>query len=141
MTETKIYLDTEFNGFQGELISMGLVAENGLEFYEVLPYQHMKIDPWVEQHVIPILNKEPVHKHLFQEKLKDYLFQFSEIVIVADWPEDIQHFCAALITGPGMRIPTPKMTFVMDPNLPDTSRYSKIPHNALEDARALLGKV
>jgi hypothetical protein len=135
---TKIYLDTEFNGFQGELISMGLVAENGSEFYEVLPYEHLSIDPWVQQHVIPILNKKPVLKLFFQHMLKVYLAQFSEIVIVADWPEDIQHFCAMLITGPGMRIPTPGMTFIMDPNLPNTSQYSKIPHNALEDARALL---
>jgi hypothetical protein len=45
-----------------------------------------------------------------------------------------------LITSPGMRIPTPGMTFIMDPNLPNTSQYSKIPHNALEDARAFLGK-
>jgi len=135
---TKIYLDTEFNGFQGELISMGLVAEDGSEFYEVLPYEYLSIDPWVEKHVIPILNKDPVCLATFREKLKNYLLQFSEIVIVADWPEDIQHFCAALITGPGMRIPTPKMTFVMDSNLPNTSQYSKIPHNALEDARALI---
>jgi hypothetical protein len=135
---TKIYLDTEFNGFQGELISMGLVAEDGSEFYEVLSYEHLSIDPWVQQHVIPILNKKPVLKLFFQHMLKVYLAQFSEIVIVADWPEDIQHFCAMLITGPGQRIPTPGMTFIMDPNLPNTSQYSKIPHNALEDARALL---
>lgn len=135
---TKIYLDTEFNGFQGELISMGLVAEDGSEFYEVLPYEHMSIDPWVEQHVIPILDKEPVNKLMFKVKLMDYLSEFSEIIIVTDWPEDIQHFCAMLITGPGQRIPTPGMTFIMDPNLPNTSQYSKIPHNALEDARALL---
>jgi hypothetical protein len=134
----KIYLDTEFNSFNGELISMGLAAEDGSEFYQVLDYSKMEIDPWVKHHVIPILYKNPVSKETFQYKLKNYLCQYKDITIIADWPEDIQHFCAMLITGPGMRIPTPGMTFIMDPNLPNTSQYSKIPHNALEDARALL---
>ena len=33
----KLFLDCEFNGFGGELISMALVDENERYFYEVLP--------------------------------------------------------------------------------------------------------
>ena len=32
----KLYIDCEFNGFKGHLMSMALVAEDGSEFYEVL---------------------------------------------------------------------------------------------------------
>ena len=34
-------------------------------------------------------------------------------------------------------IATPQLAFVLDRTLPDTAQASKIPHNALEDARAL----
>lgn len=134
----KIYLDTEFNSFNGELISMGLAAEDGSEFYQVLDYTQMILDPWVEKHVIPILYKKPIDPITFKNKLKLYLNQYKEVTIIADWPEDIKHFCEMLITGPGSRINTPKLTFDLDYNLPDTSTYSLVPHNALEDAKALM---
>ena len=55
----RYFLDTEFNGFGGELISIALVPEYGdQEFYAVLPlpaYLH----PWVERHVIPYLGNVP----------------------------------------------------------------------------------
>ena len=133
-----IYLDTEFNGFNGELISMGLAAEDGSEFYQVLDYSKMKLDPWVKHHVIPILYKSPISKELFQHKLQTYLNQFKEITIIADWPEDIKHFCSMLINGPGRRIQTPNLNFIIDYNLPNTADYSLVPHNAIEDAKALL---
>ena len=46
----KLFLDCEFNGFGGELISMALVDENERYFYEVLPC----INPtaWVLDNVI-----------------------------------------------------------------------------------------
>ncbi len=36
-----LFLDCEFNGFGGELISMALVDEHGLFFYEVLECPHL----------------------------------------------------------------------------------------------------
>lgn len=131
----KIYIDTEFNEFKGQLISLALVAEDGREFYEVLHCENP--GPWVAQHVMPILNKAPIPFRDFQYLLQAYLLSFSACHIVADWPEDIEHFCACLITGPGERINTPKLTFEIDRNLPNTSDISAAPHNALEDARAL----
>jgi len=130
-----IYIDTEFNGFNGKLISMALVAETGEEFYEVLACRSPV--PWVKDNVIPILNKKPITYKKFQEKLNKFLRQFWEITIIADWPEDIKLFCNALITGPGIRMElhTPILTFRVDSRLSCFS--SKIPHNALSDARAL----
>jgi hypothetical protein len=127
-----IYIDTEFNEFRGSLISMALVAESGEEFYEVLPCENP--GPWVEVNVLPILKKEPVSILEFQYKLRTYLAQFPAVHIVADWPEDIAHFCNALITGPGMRMNTPALTMEVDRSL---EAVSALPHNALEDARAI----
>lgn len=42
----RIYVDCEFNGFGGELMSMALVAEDGREWYNVLPLPR-DIEPWV----------------------------------------------------------------------------------------------
>lgn len=129
----KLYIDTEFNEFKGELISMALVAENGDEFYEVLHCENP--GSWVAQHVMPFLQKEPIDISLFQDKLYRFINQYDSIHIVADWPEDIKHFCDALITGPGNCLNYPPLTMESRRDL--SSANSQVPHNALYDARAI----
>jgi len=129
----RIYIDTEFNEFKGDLISMALVAEDGAEFYEVLECKNPKL--WVAQNVMPILNKDPVPDYIFKMKLFGFLNWFDSIHLVADWPEDIAHFCAAIITGPGEMMNIPSFTCEIRRDL--STKDSKILHNALEDARAL----
>jgi len=132
----KISIDCEFNGFGGELLSMALVAMDGNEFYEVLKYHHIKYDPWVEENVVHILNKEPITKTEFQQKLQHFLSLYDAVHVIADWPDDLKYFNMALITGPGLCMNTPrKLTMEVDRTL--SSCESKIPHNALEDARAI----
>ena len=126
-----IFIDCEWNSFGGALISMALCAESGEEFYEALWCPEP--DPWVQENVMPILNKPPVQYELFQLKLSKFLNQFARIHIVADWAEDIKHFCDALITGPGMCMNTPPLTM----EVLRIDAQSKLPHNALEDARAI----
>lgn len=128
-----IYIDCEFNEFKGDLISMALVAEDGSEFYEVLECANP--GPWVAQNVIPILNKEPVPDYIFKMKLLGFLNWFDSIHLVADWPEDIKHFCEQVITGPGEMMNIPSFTCEIRRDL--STKNSKILHNALEDARAL----
>jgi len=130
---TKIYIDTEFNGFQGELISMALVSVNGHEFYEVLECKDPT--PWVAEHVMPYLEKEPVTMDVFQTKLMLFLHYHKQVTIVADWPDDIKYFCESLITGPGVAMNHPPISFELDRTL--SSEDSKVPHNALHDARAI----
>ena len=129
-----IAIDTEFNDFQGELISMGLVAEDGKEFYEVLGCHDPS--PWVRKNVISVLNKAPVTRSVFQRRLGEYLLKFKCIELIADWPEDIAHFCQSLITGPGMALCHPPLEIKIMRGL--SSEGSIIPHNALEDARAIM---
>ena len=132
----KIAIDCEFNGFGGELLSMALVAMDDNEFYEVLKYHHIKYDPWVEENVVPILNKEPITKTEFQQKLQYFLSLYDAVHVIADWPDDLKYFNMALITGPGLCMNTPsKLTMEVDRTL--SSDYSEVPHNALEDARAI----
>lgn len=127
----RLFIDCEFNEFKGDLISMAIVSEDGREFYEAVPCDNP--GPWVSQHVIPILGKEPIPLSLFQARLCRWLAQFEKIHVVADWPEDIKHFCDALITGPGMRLDTPPLTM----EVLRIDSESEMPHNALFDARGI----
>lgn len=139
----RFWIDTEFNGFEGDLISLALVAESGEMFYIVRnALDTMEVDPWVQENVIPHLGKNPegfniewsddiTSKHI----LERYLKQFDgEIEIISDWPEDVAHFCKFMITGPGYMINTVnRMTFAIDRTL---DVESEVPHNALYDAMA-----
>jgi hypothetical protein len=129
----KIYIDTEFNGFGGNLISIALVAEDGQEFYEVLPCQNPV--PWVAEHVIPFLEKDAVEMYVLQRSLQSFLWKFEHVHLIADWPDDIRYFCQALITAPGQALSTPPITMSIRRDL--NSENSELPHNALYDARAL----
>ena len=130
----KLFLDCEFTNFQGKLMSMALVAEDGREFYEVVEYNYVDCHDWVTVNVIPHLNKEQIPYSEFQLRLGKFLRQFRELEIIADWPEDFWHFNRALLTGPGQCMNVPKTTMVFERRL-DYS--SELPHNALEDARAI----
>lgn len=126
-----LFVDCEFNDFKGELISMALVAEDGREFYEVLECKNPS--EWVKENVLPILNKSPVSFEVFQTNLQNFLCQFDDVHIIADWPEDIKHFCESLITDPGMMLNTPPLHMSVFRIRAD----SDLPHNALSDARGI----
>lgn len=54
----KYFLDTEFMESPGslDLLSIGIVAEDGREFYaEVADADYSKANPWVQKHVLPQL--------------------------------------------------------------------------------------
>lgn len=136
----KLFLDTEFNGFGGRLISMALVPEDdsSQEFYKEIEMSD-QLAPWVRDNVIPHLILVPSSYNEFQQALAQYLqkvnFHHGDCIIVADWPDDIRYFCEALITGPGEMIAlNHTITFELDLNI----KYeSLVPHNALHDARAI----
>ncbi|ODS67302.1 MAG: hypothetical protein ABS37_00370 [Acidovorax sp. SCN 65-108] len=128
-----IYIDTEFNDFGGELISLAMVDENGREFYAVLNCQNPT--PWVAENVIPVLGQRFASLRMLQTRMEAWLAEYDSVHLIANWPEDIAHFCRALITGPGMRMDTPPLTLEVRRDL--SSEASAIPHNALEDARAI----
>jgi len=130
-----LFIDNEFNGMGGALISMALVSEDGArEFYEVVEL-HEPVIGWVKDNVMPIRNQTPIPFAVFQERLKRFLQQFPAVNIIADYPDDIKYFMEAVITGPGEWFETQPLTTEVQDNL--SAKKSKILHNALEDARAL----
>ena len=140
----RYFLDTEFNGFGGALLSVALVPEDGEEFYATLAMDD-DVLPWVERNVVPFLDHVPQalqSPRLSQRdaaiELSHYLSVDPAPVIVADWPEDIAQFCNLLMTGPGEMVPVPALTFQLVPlGGYSTAANSAVPHNALHDARAL----
>ena len=131
----KLFLDCEFNGFGGELISMALVDENEKYFYEVLPC--MNPTSWVFNNVIPILNKQTIDLKEFKENLFNFLNHYETIHIVADWPEDFSLFLTTLMLQQGVCMTTPKLTMELWESDTNLTIDSEIPHNALQDAFAL----
>ena len=92
-----LFLDCEFNGLGGELISMALVDEDGHSFYEVLTCTHPI--PWVAKNVIPKLAQAPIFLTEFKNKLCLFLNEYTEIHVIADWAEDLSLFMHSLIIG------------------------------------------
>lgn len=137
----RYYLDTEFNGFGGELMSLALVpADQSLEsFYAAVDWVE-KTDPWVEKHVVPHLGCGPMTRDEASVNLARFMVEraVGKMVIVADWPTDFEHLLALLITGPGhmQSVPDFGMEFMRLPGF-NTASTSRIPHNALADAEAL----
>lgn len=134
----RLFLDCEFNGFRGELISMALVPEKPLangEWYECLEPQ-MPLNEWVRNNVIPILGKPAISKSEFRASLLRYIQWFERPELVADWHSDIIHFCN-ILQGDNFKESMPfdgKFTIIQTP---EGEPKPEIPHNALSDAKAL----
>ena len=140
----RYFLDTEYNGIGGELLSLALVPDDGDELYLTLRNSDPPLD-WVERHVVPYLDSVPDQLSCPRLMRKDaahalerYLRHDEEPLIVADWPEDVAQFCNLMITGPGAMVDIRHVTFRIVPmsNF-STAANSRVPHNALHDARAL----
>ena len=140
----RYFLDTEYNGWSGALLSLALVPDHGEELYVTLAWDD-PLEPWVERHVIPYLDTVPeslrsprLSRGDAARAISHYLAGDAEPVIVADWPEDIALFNALLLTGPGTMVEVPALTFkFIELSGFSTAANSKVPHNALHDARAL----
>lgn len=140
----RYFLDTEFNGFGGCLISLALVPEDGdQDYYVVVPMTEEPL-PWVAKHVVPYLKSVPpmLYNQLdpiaAAHDIAAYLRTDPDPEIVCDWPEDIALFCRLLQTSDGeiVDITSLRFHFLRTPGF-STARNSQVPHNALHDARAL----
>lgn len=140
----RYFLDTEYNGMGGALLSLALVPDDGEELY--LTFQHSEpLNEWVERHVLPYLDSVPeqlscprLSRKDAAHELEHYLRHDDDPLIFADWPEDVAQFCNLMITGAGDMVDLRHTTFRLVPmsNF-STAANSKVPHNALHDARAL----
>jgi len=140
----RYFLDTEYNGIGGALLSLALVPDDGDELYLTLSTSDPLLD-WVERHVVPYLDSVAprlscprLSRADAAHALEQYLRHDEEPVILADWPDDIAQFCNLMVTGPGDMIEVRRVSFQLTlmSNF-STAANSKVPHNALHDARAL----
>jgi hypothetical protein len=141
----RYFLDTEYNGWGGALLSLALVPEDrGEELYLTLAWDGA-LEQWVERNVVPYLDSVP--ESLFSPRMSradaarmvaHYLVGDPDPLIVADWPEDIAQMSALIVTGPGVMAEVPRLRFeFVALSGFSTAANSKVPHNALHDARAL----
>jgi hypothetical protein len=131
---TRLFLDTEFNGHAGELISIALVADDGSETYAVcgIPADP---DPWVAEHVLPLVDVEAIGSDRAREQVVAFVRQFENPTIICDFPTDLEHFFR-LMRGPSFDVSywnDMRVEMSQSPRDPTPDR----PHNALSDARAL----
>ena len=140
----RYFLDTDYNGRGGALLSLALVPDDGEELYLTLDWEGT-LEQWVERNVVPYLDSVPqslvsprMSRADAARAVAHYLAGDRDPLIVADWPEDIALFNALLVTGPGVMAEVPPMRFQFMPLSGfSTAANSRVPHNALHDARAL----
>lgn len=143
-----LYLDTEFDGHGGELISLALAAPDGKHWYGVWPTVLAVHTPWVREHVLPYVSAYtagavnirpgemmPLDAAFLRASLREYLRTRSGATIYADWPDDFAHLMRVMsgdsyeeswIVDIGMRL------------LAESDPRPEVPHNALSDAIALM---
>lgn len=143
----RYFLDTEFNGYRGELISLALVGDDGRELYLVTHRLPTVIVPWVQDNVISVLFAEgtsPVswRPSLFGIQIAEFLRGDPLPCVVADWPDDIRYLCECIITGPGEMVDIPALRCDVERvDAYPTDLPGAVQHNALWDARALRAAV
>ena len=141
----RYFLDCEFNGMGGDLISVALVADDR-ELYLATRFMSKPV-PWVSDNVIPIVKcvgARPImcSAEAIGTAIMSFLFNDHDPIIVADWPDDIAYFCKALIVGPGQMVNIPSLKFeLIRVDAYPTTLAGAVQHNALWDARALRHKL
>lgn len=159
----KYFYDTEFyeNGKTIDLISIGIVAEDGREYYAISKeFNGRKVSEWVHENVIKKLPPRHPAQHdsprIQQESLawksrvqiKEDILEFCDLTKY-DKPEfwayyaDYDHVVLCQLFGTMMDLPKDWPMYTRDikqlcdslgnPRLPEQD--SKSEHNALEDAK------
>ena len=152
----RVYLDTEFTNFaRPQLISLGLVAQSGQEFYgESTDFAEDECSDFVLENVLPLLQGGEVAASLddLRVKLFDWLTTLlSPVEIVADFVGDIELLLKLLrISTKDMRHCNITQLTVLDGELVGSESFDNAlndyftsvdsrRHHALVDARALRG--
>ena len=141
----RYFLDCEYNGFGGALLSLALVPEDGGEELYLVFACSDPIETWVERNVLPYIDQvpdslslPPTSREQAAHVIAMYLGGDPEPEILADWPTDIELLCGLLTFAPGRMVAIPETRFrllVLGTFSP--AENSAVPHNALHDARAL----
>ena len=133
-----LYLDTEFDGHGGTLVSLAIAADDGSHWYGI--FDAYCGDPWVAENVAPKLYAmKPTisgDHSVLRFSLKEYLKAREGCTLWADWPADFEHLMHVMCGGhygESFMIPCTMKLIVT----PDGEPKPAAPYNALSDAIAL----
>lgn len=145
MSEQLVFIDTEFTCFSDpQLISIGLAASTGEEFYAEVPYSFGQCSEFVREVVIPLLGKDIAYPY---DELHTHLRNWftvvkasEELTVCHDSEFDRTLFLQIFDNRPPHFI---RFRDVSERHINELLRYefhvkNKLPeHHALHDARAL----
>lgn len=143
----RLFLDTEFTDFiDCELISVGIVSEDGREFYaERNDFNRSKCSDFVMDAVLPLLGKEPAIIGTEEEiglQLRAWLKQFDQIEVCVDYSVDFELFSYLVRDPCTLEVPQScrGRNIWNEISAVDIERYWEVSgrnaHHALHDARA-----
>lgn len=143
---TSFYIDCEFDGHDGALLSMALVRDGGDSIH--IKTDATPTDPWVVANVMPIMGSHNALKSAtgvpvdsVGEVVRAFIGDVACPIIVADSPVDIGRFCRAISTSPAggwASTKYPAMRFeVHNVDCYPTAMIGAVQHNAWWDAMAL----
>ena len=140
------YIDCEFDGHDGPLLSIAMVRADGYSLH-IEAANIAVADPWVAANVVPILGCHRadiscrVRPNEVGRQIRYFIGDCQRPTIIADSPVDIGRFCRAISTGEdGGWASTgyPGMTFkVCNVDCYPTTLKGAVQHNAWWDAMAL----
>lgn len=146
----RFYVDCEFDGHGGPLLSIALVHESGCSIH--IQTDERPCDPWVAENVMPHMESHEAWTSSCDVPaahagplLRDWLIDVEHPVFVADSPVDIGRICTVLSTGYDggwASADYPRMSFeVHNVDCYPTELPNAVQHNAWWDAMALRHKL
>lgn len=146
----RYYIDCEFDGHNGPLLSIALVREDGDSIHIEADVAASR-DIWVLRNVVPLMEQHKAAKSakVYHDQvgpvIRAFLLNDPHPVIISDSPVDIGRFCRALSTGPDGNWASadfPRMSFeVHNVDCYPTDLEGAVQHNAWWDAKALQHKL
>ena len=145
----RYYIDCEFDGHNGPLLSMALVTENSSSIH--IKTTAPVTDDWVYANVLPLMDSHKAPKWASVDVndvgrvIRAFIGDADCPVIIADSPVDIGRFCRAISTGTDggwASADYPAMRFeVHNVDCYPTALEGAVQHNAWWDAMALREKL
>lgn len=145
----KFYIDCEFDGHGGQLLSLAMVRSDGLGIH--IKTHNEATDLWVLENVVPLMDNHNasmgqwIPENEVGLSIKSFIGDCEAPIIVADSPVDIGRFCTAISTGSDggwSSTGYPLMTFeVHNVDCYPTALEDAVRHNAWWDAMALRSKL
>lgn len=138
----KVFFDTEFidTGNEVHLISIGMVREDGSEYYAELDDAPLeKACDWVKQNVIPFLNGKKKSREQVAKEIQEFVGKNPEMwgyFVAYDWLCLCQLYGRMLDTPYGWRQWPHDVMWLREKRMKAGKlKHTGIEHNALDDAR------